>query len=182
MDEQVERRLREQLEEHVGQRLSDDEWETFKRIQLQSAPTDWSGGETARRRWTGRHVAACIAALVAAFAGVGLLLQWDFVFLPLVRVPLGIFVWLIAVAVLWVGVRVMDLGDWLLWGWIWGLLMFVPFVAAGGALLFKDRGYLTSTQGLAGQELQPAEVLGWGLILASLVLAWIGRPTRSSRR
>ena len=188
--ESVERQLREQLEIAVGRRLSDDEWETFKRIQLQSAQTGLSDREPAAWQWTRTDKAACIAALVAALAGVSLLLQWDFVFSPFVRVPLGVFVLLIALAVFgfwFTGLfrppfGFVDLAQWLWWGFFFGVFVLLPFAVAGWALLSEDRDYLTSTHEWFGEEGTPAELLGWVLLLASILLAVGGRPTRSGRR
>lgn len=63
--------LREQVEQHVGRPLTDDEWETFKRVQLGSATGaspaatgPESGGAVAR---TARSIAALLGALTLAF-------------------------------------------------------------------------------------------------------------------
>jgi hypothetical protein len=63
--------LRQQLEKQVGRPLTDDEWETFKRLQLEAATGesstaagDESRGVVAR---TARSVAALIGAVIVAF-------------------------------------------------------------------------------------------------------------------
>lgn len=174
----------------MGRPLSDNEWETFKRIQSQSGPTDWSDRGPSGWRWTRSDRAACVGAVIAALVGVGLLLQWDFVFSAPVRIPAGIFVWLIALV--YVGVWFMgifqghggfwDWLGWLWWGFFWGVVFLVPFAVAGSMLLLKDRDYLTSDHEWYEQKITPAEIVGWGLILASVLLAVGGRPVRSSNR
>ena len=97
--EQAERQLREQLEEHFGRRLSDDEWALFKQIQRQSSPGERSGGYEAGWRWAPKERLVFFAAIGVALAGVGMLLRWGFVFSPLVRFPLGIVMLLLTSAV-----------------------------------------------------------------------------------
>lgn len=187
--EHLERRLREQVEESLGRRLSDDEWELLKRIQLQAAQAD-SPLDRDTWRWTRREQAAFVAAPVAALIGVGMLLQWDFVFSPFIRIPSGSFILLIALAVIWLWFAsffsppfgLWEQLGWLWWGLVWGLLLLLPFAAAGGVVLFQDREYLTSTQEWAGQKVMPIVAVGAVLILAGLLLAWNGRPRRSGPR
>jgi hypothetical protein len=165
-------RIRAQLEQHVGRPVTDDEWELFKRLQLEQTKTDVALSAAPAGGWTGNQVAAFFAGLVAAFAGAGLLLEWDFVFSAGVRIPLGFLVLLTAVA----GCGFL-LRTWDFYTIFFGVLFFLlPFAIAGGALIFKDRRYLTSTQETVWGEGAPAELLGVGLLVASAVLLWVGRP------
>lgn len=85
--EQVERQLRKQVEEHVGRPLSDEEWETFKRIQLQTAQeTPLSPRKTSR--------VASAARTLAAFIGMVLLVL-------LVGAAVWLVVGVVLVGLLW---------------------------------------------------------------------------------
>jgi hypothetical protein len=133
-----------------------------------------------------------LAALVAVFLGITLLVEADFLFERWSAIPAGLFVWLLGLAYLrWfvtsfiVGSR--SAGFWsTLFSWgIWGLIL-TPFVvwyaARGGyALLVDDQAFFER----ADSGLSYSRWFGISLILYGLVLAWAavsGRAARLSTR
>lgn len=162
--EQSERQLRELVEHALGRGLSDDEWEAYKR------PPQRAHVESGHAwRWGGKERATCVASLVLALAGVGLLLGVGFVFSPFIRIPLGICMLLIALVPLLFGA----------WGWIIFSIWFAP---TGWVMMVRDRDYLTSTHGWMDKTDTPAGVAGVMLVLVSILLLWVCRPTRSGGR
>lgn len=75
--QQIERQVREQVEERAGRPLSDEEWETFKlALQRQAADAESSTLTTgAARQWTGKNTALCLAGTLALLAAVGMFLR-----------------------------------------------------------------------------------------------------------